>query len=119
VREQAVKLAGTTRVKEAVPYLLQLLEKRDLVGIELEQKALIIRALGDIGDPRAVDGLERLYSAKSLLFRNAMEGLRLEILRSLRNYPPESIQPLLERGLRSENNEIRKISEDMLNRGEG
>ena len=119
VRDQAVKLAGTAGVKEAVPYLLQLLEKRDLVGIEFEQKTLIIRALGDIGDPRAVGGLERLYCAKSLLFRNTIEGLRLEILRSLRNYPPESIKPLIERGLRSENNEIRKISEEMLNRGEG
>ncbi|HUO77690.1 MAG TPA: HEAT repeat domain-containing protein, partial [Thermodesulfovibrionales bacterium] len=116
VRDQAVKLAGTTRVKEAVPYLLQLLEKRDLVGIELEQKASIIRALGDIGDPRAVDTLERLYRAKSLLFRNAMEELRLEIVRSLRNYPSESVTPLLERGAKSENNEIRKISEEILNR---
>ncbi len=116
MRDQAVKLAGTARIKEAVPYLLKLLEKRDFVGIELEQKALIIRALGEIGDPRAVVGLERLYSAKSLLFRNAVEGLRREIVRSLRNYPPESIQPLLESGLRSENNEIRKMSEEMLNR---
>ena len=118
VKDLAVKLAGTTRVREAVPYLLHLLEKRGLVGIELERKVSIIRALGDIGDPRAVDALERLYSAKSLLFRNAIQGLRLEIFRSLRNYPPESIRPLLERGLRSENNGIRKISKEMLNRGD-
>ena len=115
LRDQAVKLAGTARVKEAVPCLIQLLEKRDLVAIELEQKASIIKALGDIGDPRAVDVLERLYSAKSLLFRGAMEGLRLEIFRNLRNYPPLSVRPLLERGLRSENSEIRKISEEILN----
>jgi HEAT repeat protein len=119
VRDQAVKLAGAMRVREAVPYLLQLLEKRDLVGIELEQKASIIRALGDIGDPRAVDTLERLYHARSLLFRNAMDGLRLEIFRSLRNYPPVSLTQLLEKGLRSENNEIRKISEEILNREKG
>jgi HEAT repeat protein len=119
VRDQAVKLAGTTRVKEAVPYLLQLLEKRDLGGIELEQKSSIIRALGDIGDPRAVDTLEKLFNARRLLFRNAMEGLRLEIFRSLRNYPPVSVRPLLERGLRSENNEIKKISLEILNREKG
>jgi len=71
--------------------------------------------LGDIGDPRAVDVLERLYSAKSLFFRGAMEELRLEIFRNLRNYPPLSVRPLLERGLRSENSEIRKISEEILN----
>jgi HEAT repeat protein len=117
LRDQAVKLAGSTKVKEAVPYLLRLLEKRDLVGIELAQKASIIKALGDIGDPRAVGGLERLYNGKSLLFRNAMEELRLEIIRNLRNYPSESVRPLLERALKSENNEIRKISEEMLTRG--
>jgi hypothetical protein len=66
-----------------------------------------------------VDALERLYSGKSLLFRNAMEELRLEIFRSLRNYPPESVTPLLERGLKSDNNEIRKISEEILNREKG
>jgi hypothetical protein len=118
IRDLAVKLAGNARVKEAVPHLLQLLEKRDMIGIELERKAIIIRALGDIGDLRAVDALERLYSAKSLLFRNAIQEMRLEIFRNLRNYPPWSIRPLLERGLRSENNEIRKISEEALNRAD-
>jgi HEAT repeat protein len=117
VREQAVKLAGSARMKEAVPYLLKLLEKRDFVGPEMEQKVSIIRALGDIGDPRAVDGLERLYSEKSLFFRKAMEVLRLEILRSLRNYPPESVRQLLEKGLRSEGDDMRKICEEILNRG--
>lgn len=119
LRDQAVKLAGSARVKEAVPHLLRLLEKRDLVGPEVDQKAAVIRALGDIGDPRAVDGLESLYDEKSLFFRKAMEGLRLEILRSLRSYPPESVRHLLEKGLRSENSDMRKISEEMLQRGGG
>ncbi|HXX54200.1 MAG TPA: HEAT repeat domain-containing protein, partial [Thermodesulfovibrionales bacterium] len=114
LRDQAVKLAGTARVKEAVPYLIQLLERRDVIAVELEQKASIIKALGDIGDPSAVGVLEGLYSAKSLLFRGAMEGLRIEIFKNLRNYPPMSVRPLLERGLKSENSEIRKISEEIL-----
>ena len=116
LRDQAVRLVGTYRVKEALQYLFILLEKKDLFGTELYYKVSIIKALGEIGDPRAVDTLTRLYSSKSLLFRTAMEEIRVEIFRSLQNYPPLSVRPLLERGLSSRNKEIKSISEDLLKR---
>jgi HEAT repeat protein len=116
LRDLAVKLAGNSRVREAVPYLIQLLEKRGFLGTELEHKASIIKALGEIGDLRAVESLERLYSAKSLLFRGAMEEIRVEIFRNLQNYPPPSVRPLVEKGLKSGNKEIKAISQELVSR---
>jgi HEAT repeat protein len=114
LRDQAIRLIGAYKVKEAVPYLVEIIGRRGLFGEEWYYKVSAVRALGEIGDPRVLDALARLARAKSFLFRGAVEELRLEIFRSLRNYPPASVRPLLEAGLSSKNKEIRVISEQML-----
>lgn len=117
LRDQAVRLVGAYRIRDAVPYLLSFLEKRDLFGTEAYYKISVVRALGEIGDSRTVDTLSRLYDSKSLLYRAAMEELKVEIFRSLQNYPFLLVRPLLERGLNSKNKEIRSISENLLRGG--
>ncbi|MCL5024367.1 MAG: hypothetical protein M1497_13575 [Nitrospirae bacterium] len=120
LRDQIIRLAGAYKVREAVPYLLEILERKDLFGIELHYKLSVVRALGEIGDPRALDALMRLCRARSLLYRSRMEEIRGEILKSLSQYPPASVRPLLERGLTSRDKEIRTMSEKFLrNKGEG
>ncbi|MCL5024365.1 MAG: HEAT repeat domain-containing protein [Nitrospirae bacterium] len=113
LRDQVVRLAGAHRVKEAVPYLLEILEKKDLFGREWRYKIPVVKALGDIGDPRAAEALTRLYQSKTMLNKSDMEELKTEIFRSLANYPHSAVKPLLEKGLTSKNNEIRTISEKL------
>lgn len=114
VRTGAIRLAGTYRVKEAVPYLIKYLEKRDLFGTEAYYKTDIVRALGEIGDIKAVDTLEKICHAKALFYRGDLEGLKVEIFRSLENYPLGSVRKLIEYGLGSHNDEIHALSEKLL-----
>ncbi len=114
LRDQVVKLAGMYKVKAAVPYLLEILEKKDLFRTEWFHKTSVVKALGDIGDPRAVDTLIRLYQSWTMLYRSSMEELKVEIFRSLSNYPQALVRPLLDQGLASKNKEIRAISERLL-----
>ncbi len=117
LRDVAIRLAGTYKVKEAVPYLVNILEQRDMFGSEWYYKIPVVRALGEIADTRAVNTLARLCRAKSFLFRNTIEELRVEIFKSLRNYPLSLVRPLLEAGLSSKNKEIRLVCEQRLKDG--
>ncbi len=114
VRTGAIRLSGTYRVKEAVPYLVKYLEKRDLFGTEAYYKTDLVRALGEIGDVRAVETLEKICHARALFYRGDLEGLKVEIFRSLENYPLESVRRLIELGLGSRNEEIHALSEKLL-----
>jgi|Deesub1362A_J573_1020465.scaffolds.fasta_scaffold00004_279 hypothetical protein len=116
LREQAIRLAGAYRVKAAVPYLLDILEKRDMLGADSYYKISVVKALGDIGDKSAIPHLLKIYNSKALLFKGSLEELKVEIFRNLDNYPLEALKPLLEAGQRSKNEEIKTISRDYLQR---
>lgn len=111
LRRAAVRLAGSCRVKEAVPYLVRLLQKRDIFGVESISKAEAVQALGEIGDTSAIKALLALYNSRSLFYREYLEELKVEIFKTLEKYPADSIQELIASGLRSNNKEIRSISE--------
>ncbi len=108
--EMAANLSGMYRVNEAVDDLLRILKKRTLSSADVYQKVLVVRALGEIGDPRALETLKDLLVSKKLLFKNAIEHLNEEIYKSLRNYPIDSIQDILKEGLKSKNEIIRSES---------
>lgn len=118
VRDQMINLAGTYRYNDAVPHLLGILEKRGVFGSKSYDKLSIVRALGKIGDPRALRNLSDLYHSKAIVFRTALDELKVEIFRSLENYPRDAATHLLEAGLRSKNDEIRTISERLLGKGD-
>jgi len=112
--EQATTLSGTYRVKDVVPDLIELLEKKDVIGSETYHKIPVIRALAQIGDTRAIEPLKRLYTSKSLFFRSALNELKVEIFKTLKGYPADAVRPLLELGLKSKNMEVASISEKLL-----
>ena len=114
IRKGAIRLAGIYRVKEAVPYLIKYLQKRDLFGTEAYYKTDLVRALGEIGDVRAVETLGKICHARALFYRSDLEGLKVEIFRSLENYPLASVTKLVDLGLRSRNEEIHALSEKLL-----
>ena len=115
LRSRVIGLTGTYRCRDAVPYLLQLLEEKDFLGSKSDDKLSLIRALGKIGDSRAVNVFTKIYHSGGILFRaKNLDPLKVEIFRNLGNYPRESVAHLLEIGLRSRNDEIRTRSERLL-----
>lgn len=111
LREQAVMLSGMYKIKETVPYLIELLEKKDLLGTESYYKISAVKALSQIGDTRAIEPLTKVYNSKTLLFHGSMNELRLEIFRNLDGYPAKVIKPLIVMGIRSKNEAIRALCE--------
>jgi hypothetical protein len=113
-REQAMLLSGTYKVKEAVPYLVEIIEKKDIFGTESYSKIPVIKALAQIGDPQAIEPLKRLYKSRGIFYSSARNELKLEIFKSLKHYPAYAIKPLLELGIQSKDTEIRSISTRLL-----
>ena len=111
IRKGTIRLAGTYKVREVVPQLIEYLEKRDVFGAEAEDKIDIVRALGDIGDARAVASLEKIYNSLALFNKGNIEELRVEIFKSLDKYPVGAVRKLIEKGLSSKNEKIRAISD--------
>jgi len=108
--KQAVVLSGSFKIKEVVGDLIRLLNKQVMTGDDILSKLPIIRALGDIGDPQALNAFRSLISSKSILFGRKIEQLKEEIYKTLKNFPFESVKDLVEAGLQSKNELIREES---------
>jgi hypothetical protein len=114
LKEQAIKLCGAYRIKEAVSLLIEVLEKSDIRGSELHYKLLAVKSLGKIGDLKALDVLKKLFKAKSFMYRGASQEIKLEIIRSLKSYPFEQARPILELAHASGNEEVRTLAQKLL-----
>jgi len=108
--EQAIALSGSFRIKEVVGDLIMLLNRKERTGADLLNKIPVVRALGDIGDPRALDAFRLVISSNSLLFRKIMEQLKEEIYKTLNKFSYESVKDMVEAGLKSRNAFIREES---------
>jgi len=115
LRDQAARLAGQYRIAAAVPYLTEILVKRDL-SAGLDHNAVVIRSLAEIGDPAAVPALMRVCDSSSLLHRADLDVLKLEIYRNLHSYSDDVVRPLIEKGAASKNSDIRTICQRLLRR---
>jgi hypothetical protein len=108
--QQALTLSASYRIKESVGDLIQLLNKQELTGNDILNKIPVVRVLGDIAEPQALDALRAVLSRKNIFFRKAAEQLKEEIYKTLKNYPPELIGDLIEDGAASRNEVIREQS---------
>lgn len=108
--QQAVTLAGSFKIKESVGDLIRLLNKKEVTGNDIFKKIPVVRVLGDIADPRALEALRTLLSRRSIFFGKVIDQLKEEIYKSLKNYPYELIKDLAEAGARSKNEIIREQS---------
>ena len=108
--EQAIALSGSFRIKEVVGDLILLLNKQEMTGADILGKIPIVRALGDIAEPQALDVLRSLVSNKSIFFRKMMDQLKEEIYKTLKNYPYELVKDLVEAGVEYKNEVIREES---------
>jgi HEAT repeat protein len=108
--EQAIALSGSFRIKEVVGDLILILTKQERSGADLLNKIPVVRALGDIGDPRALDAFRLIISSNSILFRKILEQLKEEVYKTLSKFSYESVKDLVEAGLKSRNAFIREES---------
>lgn len=108
--QQALTLVGSFKIKECVGDLIQLLNKQEVTAVHTSNRIPIVRVLGDIGDPQALDALRGLLSGKSIFFRKMADQLKEEIYKKLKNYPYELIKDLVEAGVTSKNEVIREQS---------
>ncbi len=93
--KQTLVIAGAFKVKEVVPDLIKILEKKAIKSSDFNEKILIIKALGQIGDPSAIKALRNILSSKSLIFKTPLKRLKEEIYSTLRNYPYEDVKDLI------------------------
>ncbi len=93
---RAIALSGAFKVNEVVPDLIQMLKKKTITGLD-EEKIHIVKALGQIGDIRALEPIRNILSTKTLLFKGGLEKLKDEIYRTLNNYPYEEVRDLIEK----------------------
>ncbi len=103
---EAIHLARAYKVREVVPKLLQMLEAKDPSGSGEDRKVEVIRALNDIGDPRAIPYLSRIAAPRRFFSRAPNERLKIAVYQGLDNYPSEAVRPLIEDGLKSGIGEI-------------
>ncbi|GBD97057.1 MAG TPA: HEAT repeat domain-containing protein [Nitrospirae bacterium] len=94
---RAITLSGIFRVSDVVPDLIQLLENKGINSKDFQDKIPIVKALGQIGDPRALDILRKILSSKTLLFKGSLEKLKEIISATLKNYPAEKAGGLIEK----------------------
>ena len=95
--QRAITLSGIFRVSDVVPDLIRLLENKGINSKDFQDKIPIVKALGQIGDPRALDILRKILSSKTLLFKGSLEKLKEVISATLKNYPSEKAGDLIEK----------------------
>jgi hypothetical protein len=110
-REQAITLLGVHTVEEAVPELILILKKKKENRLTLPQEITIVQALGNIGDARSLNTFRKiLFRRKFVFFAGAKENLKMEIYRTMKNFPYGDIEDILREGLKSRNEYIKNES---------
>jgi HEAT repeat protein len=104
--EAAVDLVGNYGIVEGLGPLLALLEPRDLRGRRHSLRVKVLRALGELGNPAALDRLGRFFKVSGLTLVNAEE--RRAAFESLAGYPWEARAPVVQRGLHARDPKIRE-----------
>jgi hypothetical protein len=113
---QAVSLAGQYRVREVTEDVLSKIKRAILFETDYAENEEIIRALGDIGDPRSVPELEKLARATWSLYPQSLLRMKEALFESLGRYPIGSIAGLLKIGERSESDKVKRACKKLIER---
>jgi HEAT repeats/PBS lyase HEAT-like repeat len=105
----AVTLAGQYRITDVTGDVLSKIKRAVLFETDYAENEEILRALGNIGDPRAVPELEKLARASWTLYPRSLMRMKETIYESLGRYPRESISGLLKIGEGMNSDKVRRI----------
>jgi hypothetical protein len=114
----AIHLCGSYGVKGVVEDLLRLLRTRFFRHSYYERDEAVIKALGQIGDPRALPVLEKIARWLWSLSPTKLRHMKLVLFESLGGYPRDSIGALLGLGERSGDRVLSLIARAIAGRGE-
>jgi HEAT repeat protein len=109
VAETAVTLVGNYGIKEGVDPLLRVVSGNDMFGARRMLRIKAIKALGEIGEPRALDALDRFFKTSVLPWPAREE--RYAAWESIYHYPADIRRAFVEKGLRSSDPQVRAICE--------
>ncbi|TNF53593.1 HEAT repeat domain-containing protein [bacterium] len=93
--DMALSVTWAFNITELVPDLITLLDKAAKRGSDFEHKIPIVRALGHLGDSRALPVLKNLLSSRSLLFKGALQKLKDAIKSTLEQYPDSEVRKIM------------------------
>jgi HEAT repeat protein len=90
VVEPAVTIAGTLKVSELLPDLTGILKKKMVRRSDCRQKIAAVKAIGQIGDPRAGRALEEILEGHSILYPGRMKKLKEAARKALHSMTSET-----------------------------
>lgn len=109
----AAGLAGRYRVKSVVPQLEAIAAQRS----ESELREAAIRALGKIGDPRAIGTLTKIARHRWSMQKKKNRYLKRVVFDTLSGYPKGAIRDLLHYGLKQKDDVVRNACKKLLQKG--
>lgn len=110
----AMSLAAEYKTTALISDLVELFNYRCLSRMSIEQNSRIILALGSIADSAAVPALEKLVDSNWIFFPNQVEEMKKKLFLSLSGYPVAAVIKLCKKGLKSDQQGIRKICRNIL-----
>ena len=116
ISSQAVSLAAQYRVREVTEDVLTRIKRVILFDTDYSVNVEIVKALGEIGDPRAIPDLEKLVKANWSLYPKSLLWMKEIIYSSLERYPRQSIVPLLKIGERLDSDKIKRLCKKLTDR---
>ena len=93
----AINLAEKSHSPDVYRKLVAIIAKSGLSPLDLEMKCAVVQTLKEIGHERALLELVKVLGSTNLIRARALTKLKLEIIRSLEGYPPNSALPILEK----------------------
>lgn len=106
-RSGAIAMVGKCRLQEFVPDLVAMLTMPSLFQTNMEQNEMLVRTLGEIGDPEALPVLEKIVSKGFSFFSKDLQQLKQAVFDSLEGYPVTNLAGLLDFGVKSNDKGIR------------
>ena len=105
---RAMALAGQYRINDATLDILSKMKRVIIFETDYAENEEVIKALGEIGDPRAIPDLEKLARATWSLYPQSLKRMKELLFESLSRYPRESLSGLLKIGERLDSEKIKR-----------
>jgi len=118
ISSRAIQWAGQYKIQAVVPDLISKIKRFAVFRSDLHLNKNIFTALGQIGDPSAVEHLEKLEVRSFPLYRKDLISMRKALFESLEGYPYVTIISLIKAGYRSKNKEIRIVCQRIRRKNE-
>ncbi len=116
VASQAVVMAGQYRIQEVTTDVLSRIKRIILFEADYTVNEEIIRALGEIGDVRAVPDLTKLARSGWTLYPQRQMKMKEVLFESLGRYPREVITDLITYGEQLNNDAIKRACKKLTER---